>query len=201
MISNQILWAKLGRNTTGAIVRWHSLVDHSADVAAVAGRGFCARVDPHLDAPDWLYRLVYRYGSRAIRAWRWITKPHTSGAHVMLWHGDRLILLRTSYRRDWTAPGGGIKPGERPIDAVLREAVEELGLNLRAQDLHLVEVSEHYWENRHDKVYLFECRLAKVPAIQIDNREIVEARSVTLAEAQALNVALPLRHYLNHKKQ
>src|SRR4051812_9629788 len=35
MISNQILWAKLGQNTTGAIVRWHSLVDHSADVAAV----------------------------------------------------------------------------------------------------------------------------------------------------------------------
>ena len=95
MISNQILWAKLGQNTTGAIVRWHSLVDHSADVAAVvesllapstlrrrlakvadvpdldavtcacravlsflhdigkANRGFCARVDPHLDAPDW----------------------------------------------------------------------------------------------------------------------------------------------------
>ena len=48
----------------------------------------------HLDAPNWLYRLVYRRGSQAIRVWRWITKPHTSGAHVMLWHGDRLILLR-----------------------------------------------------------------------------------------------------------
>ena len=154
----------------------------------------------HLDAPDWLYRLVYRHGSQAIRVWRWITKPHTSGAHVMLWHGDRLILLRTSYRRDWTAPGGGIKSGERPIDTVLREAAEELGLHLRAQDLHLVEVSEHYWENRHDKVYLFESQLAEMPLIQIDNREIVEARSVTLAEAQALNVALPLRNYLRRKE-
>src|SRR4051812_27230155 len=35
MISSQSLWAKLGRDATGAIVRWHSLVDHSADVAAV----------------------------------------------------------------------------------------------------------------------------------------------------------------------
>src|SRR4051794_38014940 len=35
MISNRSLWAKLGRDATGAIVRWHSLVDHSADVAAV----------------------------------------------------------------------------------------------------------------------------------------------------------------------
>jgi 8-oxo-dGTP diphosphatase len=154
----------------------------------------------HLDAPDWLYRLVYRYGSRAVRVWRWLTKPHTSGAHVMLWHGDRLILLRTSYRCDWTAPGGGIKSDERPIDAVLREAAEELGLNLRAEDLHLVEVGEHYWENRHDKVYLFESQLAEMPLIQIDNREIVEARSVTLAEAQALHVALPLRNYLRRKE-
>ena len=114
----------------------------------------------------------------------------------MIWHGDRLILLRTSYRRDWTAPGGGIKSDERPIDAVLRETTEELGLDLSAPDLHLVEVSEHYWENRHDKVHLFETKLVELPSIQIDNREIVEARLVTLTEAQALNVALPLRNYL-----
>ena len=119
----------------------------------------------------------------------------------MIWHGDKLILLRTSYRRDWTAPGGGIKSDERPIDAVLREAAEELGLNLRAQDLHLVEVGEHYWENRHDKVHLFEAKLVELPSIQIDNREIVEARLVTLAEARSLNVALPLRNYLRYKKQ
>ncbi len=61
-------------------------------------------------------------------------------------------------------------------------------------------VQVEYWENRHDKVYLFEGYLAERPAIRIDNREIVEARSVTLAEAQGLNVALPLRHYLKHKK-
>ena len=64
-----------------------------------------------------------------------------------------------------------------------------------------MEVSEHYWENRHDRVYLFECRLAVMPSIRIDNREIVEARAVTLAEARALDIALPLRAYLKHKQR
>ena len=63
-----------------------------------------------------------------------------------------------------------------------------------------MEVSDHYWENRHDRVYLFECRLAVMPSIRIDNREIVEARAVTLAEAQALDIALPLRAYHKHKQ-
>lgn len=35
MITERELWAKLGRDPSNSIVRWHSLVDHSADVAAV----------------------------------------------------------------------------------------------------------------------------------------------------------------------
>src|SRR4051794_21352446 len=34
-ITSQALWAKLERDDVGRVVRWHSLVDHSADVAAV----------------------------------------------------------------------------------------------------------------------------------------------------------------------
>lgn len=34
-ITPSILWAKLERNTDGQITGWHSLIDHSADVAAV----------------------------------------------------------------------------------------------------------------------------------------------------------------------
>jgi CRISPR-associated endonuclease/helicase Cas3 len=35
VITRQALWAKLERDDVGRIVGWHSLVDHSADVAAV----------------------------------------------------------------------------------------------------------------------------------------------------------------------
>ena len=35
MITSASLWAKLKRDPTGRVIGWHSLVDHSADVAAV----------------------------------------------------------------------------------------------------------------------------------------------------------------------
>jgi CRISPR-associated endonuclease/helicase Cas3 len=35
MITSATLWAKLKRDTAGQVIGWHSLVDHSADVAAV----------------------------------------------------------------------------------------------------------------------------------------------------------------------
>ena len=35
MITSSTLWAKLKRDQMGRIIGWHSLVDHSADVAAV----------------------------------------------------------------------------------------------------------------------------------------------------------------------
>jgi hypothetical protein len=44
---------------------------------------------------------------------------------------------------------------------------------------------------RPDKLHLFETCVATVPAIRIDNREIVEARWVTPAEALSLNLAPP----------
>jgi hypothetical protein len=38
MITSAALWAKLKRDTAGQVIGWHSLVDHSADVAAVVER-------------------------------------------------------------------------------------------------------------------------------------------------------------------
>jgi 8-oxo-dGTP diphosphatase len=149
-----------------------------------------------LDAPDGVCRFVYRWGSRAARLWWWFTQPHTEGADVIIRHGDKIVLLRSSYRSEWMAPGGGLKPGERPVEAAVRETSEEVGLNLRTEDLRLVEVSEHHWENRHVTAHLFEIELAELPPLQVDNREIVEARLMTIAEAQKLTVVPQLRDYL-----
>jgi 8-oxo-dGTP diphosphatase len=150
-----------------------------------------------VDAPDWLYRLVYRQGSRVARLWWRFAEPRATGADVVIWHRERFILLRSSYRREWMVPGGGVKPGERPVDAALRETAEEIGLRLREEDLRLVRISQHYWENRHQTIHLFEARLSAAPAVQTDNREIVEARFVTAAEARMLPLVPHLLAYLS----
>jgi 8-oxo-dGTP pyrophosphatase MutT (NUDIX family) len=144
---------------------------------------------------DWVYRAVYRCGFHAARLlWRF-TKPSHLGALLMLWHDKRVLLVRNSYQDAWAAPGGGLKANENPMQAVIREASEELGLQLEPRELRQALAVEHFWNNRRDKVQIFEVELSYAPKIKIDNREIVEARFFTLAEAQSLNLAPHLHDY------
>src|SRR5947199_3094880 len=125
--------------------------------------------------PDWVYRTIYYYGFRAARlVWRF-TKPRHFGALVMLWHDKRVLLVRTSYQDGWVAPGGGIKADEAPVQAAIREASEELGLQLALEDVRHVIAIEHLWNNRRDMLQIFEVELSISPKIKIDNSEIIEA--------------------------
>ena len=44
----------------------------------------------------------------------------------------RLLLTRRSDNGAWCLPGGGMEPGETPAEAVVREVMEETGLQVRA---------------------------------------------------------------------
>lgn len=50
-------------------------------------------------------------------------------AYAVIADGDRILLAHwnESGRSGWTLPGGGIDPGEDPVDAVVREIAEETG--------------------------------------------------------------------------
>jgi 8-oxo-dGTP diphosphatase len=144
---------------------------------------------------DWVYRTIYYYGFRAARLlWR-VTKPRHLGAVVMLWYDKKVLLVRTSYQDGWVAPGGGIKATEAPVQAAIREASEELGLQLAREDLRHVLAIEHLWNNRRDMLQIFEVELSISPKIKIDNREIIEARFVTPQEALSLPLAPHVHDY------
>jgi 8-oxo-dGTP pyrophosphatase MutT (NUDIX family) len=61
---------------------------------------------------------------------RLVGPSYTVGALVAVRDGDRLLLLRPSYRTGWGLPGGMLQRGESPENAAVREAEEELGIRV-----------------------------------------------------------------------
>ncbi|MGO4595848.1 NUDIX hydrolase [Leifsonia sp. 2TAF2] len=57
--------------------------------------------------------------------------------YAVITDGDRILLAHwnESGRSGWTLPGGGIDPGEDPVDAVVREIAEETGYVGEAAEL------------------------------------------------------------------
>ncbi len=104
-----------------------------------------------------------------------------------VWLGGRVPAVRQSCRANPSWPGGGIRRGQQPREAARRELREELGLDVRPDDLVLARDMVVDWDYRREHVRVFELRLHEEPDLRIDNREIVAARFVEpqafLAEA------------------
>ena len=63
------------------------------------------------------------------------TPSFSVGAMCVIERADgSLLLVRHSYRRGWGFPGGLLKRGETPFDAVRRETKEEIGVDVVLDD-------------------------------------------------------------------
>ena len=138
---------------------------------------------------DRLGQAAYVLAYRALRLWWFLRRPRHRGALVALWHGGEILMIRTSYRRRWDLPGGGVGRGEDARDAALRELAEEVGISLPPAALRIAAEGESFWEHRHDHVTIFEARVAHRPPLRIDAREIIEAgfRDPSTVDLAAVN--------------
>ncbi len=113
---------------------------------------------------------------------------------MAIYVGRALLLLRSSYRREWNLPGGTVRPGETPEGAARRELAEEIGLN--APELAPAGDASGLWDGREDHVHFFELRLNQIPHVRLDNREIVSARLVKPSELGNFAVTDAVAAYL-----
>lgn len=62
------------------------------------------------------------------------------------------------YPKTWNFPGGLVEPGEQPIDAAIRETVEEFEIQIQAADCREI------WRYAHDHAASDHIFLCMVPA-------------------------------------
>ena len=70
---------------------------------------------------------------------------------------SELLLAHVTGQRQWDIPKGAAEPGETPLEAALREALEETGIALDARRLH--ELGRFDYTPKKD-LHLFATRLA-----------------------------------------
>jgi ADP-ribose pyrophosphatase YjhB (NUDIX family) len=126
-------------------------------------------------ARDAATRALLRAGFPLLKLWWRLTHPTLEGVYVAVWHGERVLLIRNSYRQVFSFPSGRRARQEAPVLAAVRELREEVGLAVAPEAL--VHVEELVLETRlvTDHVHLFELRLEEEPVIAIDEREVVWA--------------------------
>ena len=136
------------------------------------------------------------------------TKPYKTRyiAAALLHRGDEYLFIRQSkdggaYQDNLHIPGGGIEPGETPIEAVRREVEEEVGLTIN--DFSQVDFS---WDSLNYKgeptVLVFlrftgEIPHGQNPTPSSDAKELVWLRKSELLSGSHNPATLSLLRVLN----
>ena len=114
-----------------------------------------------MQPPRLLVRIAVTAFQQVRRAIWFVARPQVRGVlAVPLTPEGRVVLVRLTYARGWHLPGGGVKKGETPEDAVIRELEEEIGLEAHGGMLH-VSAFDHRPDRRRGTSDLFLLRDAR----------------------------------------
>ena len=106
---------------------------------------------------------------------------------VVCLRGDEVLLIRrgTPPRQgEWSLPGGRIEPGERAIDAALRELREETGVEAEITDL--IDVVDGVFPEAGRHYVLIDYAARWISGEPVAGDDAMEARFVALDQVEAL---------------
>lgn len=147
-------------------------------------------------AIDRMWQLLLNIAYRLHVCYCFFRRPTHHGVYVALWHGERILLIKNSYRRCHTLPGGSCKRGEDPAATASRELLEEIGYSISPEALTFVETHFSRFEFTKDYIDLFEVRLDEEPSLRVDNREVVRAEFMSVGDALTLRLFPTVKDYL-----
>lgn len=108
-------------------------------------------------------------------------------AGVVCLRGDEVLLIRRGRppkAGEWSLPGGRIEPGERAVEAALRELREETGVE--AEITGLLDVVDGIFPEAARHYVLIDYAARWLSGEPVAGDDAVEARFVALDEVEAL---------------
>ncbi len=143
---------------------------------------------------QWIYIIGYKLG---LCFWR-LFKPLSNGVYIAVWCKNKVLLIKNSYKNDFTLPSGGIKKGEHPNIAAARELFEEVNIKVKPDELKFVGAYSNRYEYKRDTINLFEIRFKSEPAFKVDNREVIWAAFIDSADVMRFQLFPTVRTYLQN---
>ncbi len=113
---------------------------------------------------------------------------------IIFEENNRILLARHADTKHWVAPGGSIEPNEKPVDAVIREALEETGLIVEPTKILGVFGGREFevvYSNGDRVTYVmtvYECKVIG-GELKPDNYETLELRYVGAEELANFDLA------------
>jgi 8-oxo-dGTP diphosphatase len=146
--------------------------------------------------PDTLFHRAYKLAHAGLTVFAFLFRPAVRGVNVVIRGEGGLLLVKNSYRRGYTFPGGYVRGGEKPRAAAVRELKEEVGITAYPNQLRHARQYRFTVCYRRETVDIFEMTLEKDTAISIDNREVVWAGFVPSESILLQGLCLPAEAYL-----
>ena len=146
-----------------------------------------------------LAQIFYNLAYRTILFFWFFTRPTVYGVYVAVWHREKLLIIKNSYKKRFTLPCGRIKRGEDIAAAAVRELREEVGITLGKSQLTFV--GEYCAKHKYatDVGSFFEFEAAELPHLRVDNREVTWAEFLTLDQISGLNLNHTVKTWLENR--
>jgi 8-oxo-dGTP pyrophosphatase MutT (NUDIX family) len=148
---------------------------------------------------DRLWRIGLRCAYRLQLAVWYVLRPRIRGAYVAVWHGERVLVIRNSYRRRLSFPAGGLRRGERLVEAAARELAEEVGIAVPSDALRYAGQIVDASGRAVDCAHIFELYCEEEPALRVDGREVVWAGFLPPEQALERGLVSVVRRYLERR--
>ena len=148
-----------------------------------------------------IIQIIYIFAYRLLRCVWYIFRPSSHGAYVAVWHNNKILIIKNSYKNEYTCPSGSIKRGEDEKSAAVRELHEEVNIQVQPNQLQFAGRFFSTHEFKDDNAIFFEIEFPTAPAIKVDNREVVWGEFMPPFEVISLNLSPHVRAYLEDRSR